>query len=331
MSAPSAGLGPVPGPADALTLLVRQVRLEARGVHSFELVDADGAALPPFEAGAHLDVHVDAGLVRQYSLCNDPAERHRYVIAVLREDAGRGGSRAVHERLQVGRRVKVSAPRNHFALRPARRALLLAGGIGVTPLKAMAHALERAGTDYELHYCARDAAHAAFRDELARLPAHRVHHHFDQGRPAQGLDIAALLREAAEGTHVYCCGPAGFMQACAAATAHWPAGTVHTEHFKAPEPAADAPPAAAPGSFTVKLRSSDAVVTVGPDVSIVDALAAIGVVIDTSCQSGLCGTCKVRHVAGEVDHRDCIMDASEQADYLTACVSRGRGCVVLDL
>jgi vanillate O-demethylase ferredoxin subunit len=317
--------------AGQLTLQVRQIRFEGVGINSYELVDPVGRDLPAFEAGAHIDVHLAPGIIRQYSLCNDPAERHRYVIGVLRDEKGRGGSKALHERLQVQQLVKVSAPRNNFPLAPSKKAILIAGGIGVTPIKSMAHALERSGTEYELHYCARDWAHAAFREELAGLRANRVQFHFDNGNPADGLDIANLLRVAEDDVHVYYCGPAGFMKACATASAHWQTGTVHSEHFKAPEPTVVATADDSAGSFTIKMRSSDETVTVRPDQSIVDALAGVGVTIETSCQSGLCGTCKVGYVSGDVDHRDCILGADEQSEFLTACVSRGRGCLVLDV
>lgn len=161
--------------------------------------------------------------------------------------------------------------------------------------------------------------------------ANRLRFHFDNGNPADGLDIADLLREAEDEVHVYYCGPAGFMKACATASAHWPAGTVHSEHFKPPEPTVVATVDDSADSFTIKMRSSDETVNVGPDQSIVDALASVGVIVETSCQSGLCGTCKVRYVSGNVDHRNCILDADEQAEFLTACVSRGRGCLVLDV
>jgi vanillate O-demethylase ferredoxin subunit len=334
----AAGVLPEAGASGArtLSLLVRQVRYEGVGIHSYELVDPAGGELPPFEAGAHLDIHLPDGLVRPYSISSDPAERQHYVIGVLREEQGRGGSKAVHDSLHVQDVVRASLPRNHFRIRDgARKVLLLAGGIGVTPLKSMAHALERAGLAWELHYCARDARHAAFRAEFQPLEqARRVHYHYDGGVPGNGLDIAALLASPADDTHVYYCGPAGFMKACADATRAWPAGTVHFEHFKPPEDAK--PEAAAPGStagtFIVKIHSTGAQVAVGPDQSIVDALHAAGVPVETSCGSGLCATCKVRYLAGAVDHKDYILSDAEHAEYLTVCVSRATSPVLeLDL
>ena len=269
--------------------------------------------------------------MRQYSLSNDPAERHRYVIAVLRDAGGRGGSQSLHDTVRVQDIVTVGRPRNNFALvDDAGKVVLLAGGIGVTPLKAMAHSLDRLGMDYELHYCARQPQDAAFNDELRALAAHgRVHFHFDGGDPRRGLDIGALLRDPADATHVYYCGPAGFMDACANATTHWPQGSVHFEHFKAP--VAKASDALPPGAFTAELARSGTRVDVGPDETLADALNAAGIDVPTSCTAGLCGTCKVRYLSGDVDHQDYILGDDERASWLTSCVSRASGVLVLDL
>jgi len=316
-----------------LSLLVKQIRFEANGINSYELVHPQGEELPPFSAGAHIDIHLPNGMTRQYSLCNSPAERHRYVIAVLRDEKGRGGSKALHDALRVQDLATVSAPRNNFELVPqAKKVILLAGGIGVTPLKAMAHALDRAGIPFELHYCARNPGCAAFREELGIAWEHgKLVHHFDHGNPADGLDIDALLREPEEGAHLFYCGPAGFMKACAEASSHWPAGTVHCEHFKAPEPPAGAA-TPAPGAFMVKIASSGAMLEVPADRSIADVLEQNGVRVETSCQAGLCATCKIRYLEGEVDHRDYILGDDEHGQFLTACVSRATSPVlVLDL
>ncbi len=321
-------------------LMVRQIRFEGKGIHSYELVAPDAGELPPFTAGAHIDIHLNDSVVRQYSLSNAPSERHRYVIAVLRDEAGRGGSKSLHETLRVQDRVRVSVPRNNFELAAgAKKVVLLAGGIGVTPLKSMAHRLEEAGIDYEMHYCARDASCVAFTDELATINTQgRLHFHFDNGDPSAGLDIAALLRELQQDsaldqdTHVYYCGPAGFMKACAAAAAHWPAGTVHFEHFKAPDRETSDKVSLAVGEFIVKIASTGQMIPVAADKSIADALEEAGVPIETSCRAGLCATCKVRYLSGEVDHQDYVLDDGEKQHYLTACVSRALSEeLVLDL
>jgi len=315
-----------------LSLLVRQIRFEAVGVNSYELVDPTGAELPAVMAGTHIDLMLGDGIVRQYSLCNDPAERHRYVIAVLLEGQGKGGSRRLHETLHVQDHVSVSLPRNNFPLADgAGKHLLIGGGIGVTPLKAMAHVLAAKGADFELHYCARSPEHASFRDELTQLGAGgHVAFHYDGGNTADGLDIAALLGGCAAGTHVYYCGPPGFMAACAAATAGWPSGTVHCEHFKAPEPERAA--IQDTGTSTVQIASTGLRLEIPASRSMVDVLNDAGLDVETSCVSGLCGSCRVRYLSGEVDHQDFILSEDERAEYLTTCVSRAKGPVlVLDL
>jgi ferredoxin-NADP reductase len=313
------------------SLLLRQVRLEATAIHSFELVHPAGQDLPAFTAGAHIDLNLPGGLVRQYSLCNDPAERHRYVIAILKEENGRGGSRTAHDQLRVGQRVEVSEPRNHFPLHPnTRHAVLIGGGIGITPIKSMAHTLAAQGISFELHCCARTAERAAFTDELEALG--HTQFHFDQGIPARGLDLVTLLREPAAGTHLYYCGPAGFMTACASASAHWPTETVHCEHFKAPQPTNASDITTPPGGFVAEIASTGQRIEVGANTSLADALIDAGVFLQTSCISGLCGTCKVDYRSGDVEHNDHILSEDERSHCLTACVSRARqGLLVLEL
>jgi ferredoxin-NADP reductase len=310
-------------PDAPLELQIRQIRLEATGIHSFELRAPGHANLPPFTAGAHIDVHLPGGLVRQYSLCNDPAERHRYVIGVLKDPNGRGGSLRVHEALKVGDTVRVSPPRNQFELRPAQTAaLLIAGGIGITPLKSMAHSLQQAGTPFELHYCARSSDVAAFTDELEALN-HRApgsaRWHFDQGQIGAGLDLATLLASQPEGTHLYFCGPPGFMKACAQAAAHWHPGTVHSEHFQAP---ASATPAAPTTGATVRLAQSGRELVLPDGGNLLALLGENGVHVPTSCESGLCGTCKTGYADGEVEHNDFILGDDDKASCFTPCVSR---------
>ncbi|CAN7214676.1 PDR/VanB family oxidoreductase [Caballeronia sp. LjRoot29] len=323
-----------PADGDTLNLMVRQIRFEGRGINSYEFVDPSGEALPAFTAGAHIDIHLNDGFVRQYSLSNSPDERHRYVIAVLRDDAGRGGSKTLHDTLHVQDKVRISYPRNNFELAAdASKVILLAGGIGVTPLKAMAHRLEEVGIDYDMHYCAKDESCTAFAAELAPLHASgKLQFHFDNGDPSKGLDLRGLLRETAPGVHVYYCGPGGFMKACAAATEHWTRGTVHFEHFKAPERDVSETVAAAVGEFIVRIASTGQQIPVSADQSIADALEEAGVAIETSCRAGLCGTCKVRYLSGEVEHNDCILGDDEKREYLTCCVSRALSQeLVLDL
>jgi vanillate O-demethylase ferredoxin subunit len=219
-----------------MLLRVRSIIYLAERINGYELVDPNERDLPRFEAGAHISVRVSDELVRDYSLWNDPAERARYCIAVLREIDGRGSSEW-HEKARVGDVAEVSMPRNNFPLAAAaERHLLIAGGIGITPIMAMITELARRRADFRLHYCTRSPAETAFLDDLAILAAQgRVQFHHDGGDPAKGLDITATLREYRLGTHLYFCGPAGMMAAAEAGSRHWPLGTVHCEYFAGPQ------------------------------------------------------------------------------------------------
>jgi vanillate O-demethylase ferredoxin subunit len=311
---------------------VARTAREAEDICVFELVRTDGAPLPAFEAGAHIDVHVGDGVVRQYSLCNPPHERHRYQIGVLRDAASRGGSVAMHDAIEEGAVLRVSAPRNHFPLAASGRSLLLAGGIGVTPILAMAESLAAQGAQFEMHYCARSPERAAFRERIAQAPfAAHVHYHFDSGDAAQKLDLARLLAEADADTHVYVCGPGGFIDYVVdTAKAHGlPGARVHLERF-----AAAAVDTTGDTAFDVRLASSGKVVTVPPDRTVVQALASAGVEVMVSCEQGVCGTCLTRVLEGVPDHRDAYLTDEERAanDQFTPCCSRSKSRVlVLDL
>ena len=317
-----------------LQVRVARRTLEAEGICGLELVAADGMPLPAFAAGSHVDVHLPGGIVRQYSLCNDPAETHRYQIAVLRDPGSRGGSAAVHDLVAEGDALRISAPRNHFALAAdAPRHLLLAGGIGVTPILCMAERLAQLGASFRMHYSGRSAQRMAFRARIAAAPfADRVQLHFDDGAHAQRLDIAAVLAAAEADTHLYVCGPQGFMDAVlgTARQQGWEEKRLHWEFFAA----ADAGPRGGDAAFEVQLASSGRVVSVAADQSVTQALLAAGVEVMVSCEQGVCGTCLTRVLAGEVDHRDAYLTPEEQAanDQFTPCCSRARGArLVLDL
>ena len=315
-----------------LELRVRSVTYETDDILSFELVDPQGRELPGFDAGAHVDVHVARGLVRQYSLAGDPAERRRYRIAVLNEPMGRGGSKAMHETVRAGRMVTVSAPRNHFPLaRAAKRHLLLAGGIGVTPMMAMVATLAAEDAEWQMHYCTRSPEKTAFRERLEPfVGAGRVVYHHDGGDPRNGLDIPAVLRSVEPGTHLYYCGPPGFMSAAAAGARHWPENTVHFEFFSAP---ADKPRDARENRpFQVRLKSTGDVLHVPADKSIVEVLRENGHYVDTSCEDGFCGTCLTPYVEGEPEHRDTVLDEDDRRKYVLICCARAKSPVlVLDI
>ncbi len=330
-------------PAHSMRLQMRQITHQAQLVNSFEMVHPDGEDLPEFTAGSHIDFYFRDGSVRQYSLCNDPRERHRYLIAILREDRGRGGSQALHERLHVQRTVFIGKPRNNFPVHEeAEHHLLLAGGIGVTPMMSMICHFQAIGADFTMYYCTRSPEYTCFHQELADLIAEgRVILHHDDGYPEKGLDIKALLKDHTEGTHLYYCGPPGFMRAAENSSAHWPDGTVHFEHFSieaspksrmSSEELSDAGDGAVGIGFQVKIASTGAVFAVPNHKSMIEVLAENGVEIESSCKSGLCRTCVVPYLEGVVDHRDLVLSESERAQYLTPCCSRAKSnLIVLDL
>jgi len=316
------------------TLRVKVARraCEADGVCSYELVSADGAPLPPFTAGAHIDVHVGGGIVRQYSLCNAPHESHRYLIGVLRETASRGGSSAMHERIAEGAELDVSVPRNHFGLADgAHHSVLFAGGIGITPLLAMAEHLHAHGLPFTLHYSARSAARAAFRARLEGAPfASRVRLHIDE--EGTRLDVTAALSDCPPGTHLYVCGPAGYIDHVlgTARALGWGDDRLHREYFGA------APAVEEEGerAFDVRIASSGNTYAIPPGRTVVQVLAEHGVDVPVSCEQGVCGTCLTRVLEGIPEHRDLYQTEEEQAanDQFTPCCSRAKSALlVLDL
>ncbi len=320
-------------PTPALSVRVARKRVEAVDICTFELVSVDGSPLPPFSAGSHVDVQLPGGLTRQYSLCNDPSESHRYLIGVLRDPASRGGSRSMHDQVAEGQVLQISPPRNHFPLaHGASRHLLLAGGIGVTPILCMAERLAHTGADFEMHYSTRSVERSAFRERIAGSTfARRVHFHFDDGDDSQKLPLAALVAAPESGMHLYVCGPKGFMDAVlsAARATGWPETQLHYEFFagEVASSGADAP-------FEVQLASSGRMVFVERGKTVVKALLDAGVDVAVSCEQGVCGTCLTRVLEGIPDHRDMYLTPDEQAanDQFTPCCSRAKTPrLVLDL
>jgi vanillate O-demethylase ferredoxin subunit len=316
----------------AIAVKVVKKTKEAEDIVSFELVREDGVALPPFSAGAHIDVKVNDQITRQYSLCNSASEPHRYVIGVLKDPSSRGGSVAMHERVQAGDLLEISAPKNHFPLEPAAHTLLLAGGIGVTPILCMAERLAEAGAAFDMHYCTRNRERTAFHDRIADAPfASRVSFHFDDGAPDQKLDLAAVMGAAPPGTHLYVCGPGGFIEFVknTAKSLGWSADRVHFEYFGA---SVSAP--ADSGAFQVKVASTGACYDVPGNRTVIQVLQEAGINVPVSCEQGVCGTCITRILDGMPDHRDLYFTDEEHAanDQFTPCCSRSKSpLLVLDL
>jgi len=312
-----------------MQLRIRSIAYLAEAIHAFELVDPRGRDLPRFTAGAHIDLRA-GGFLRRYSLCNDPAERRRYCIAVLHEAESRGGSRHLHEAARVGDLVEVSLPRNNFPLAAAaERHLLIAGGIGIAPIMSMIAELQRRRADFQLHYCTCAPERTAFRETLTPLAGDgRVRFHHDGGDPTCDLDIAAALGDPRPGTHLYYCGPPPLMAAAGQAAEEWPPGTVHYEYFTAPpsEVVEDDRP------FRVRLVRAGVEYEVPVGETIVDVLRRHGAAVRTSCELGYCGACLTPYLAGEPDHRDQILDENGRLRYVLICCARAKTPVLeLDL
>jgi ferredoxin-NADP reductase len=318
------------GVTATLPLLVHSAIQLTPRVKSFELGAPDNGPLPAFTAGSHIDVRLPNGLERSYSLLNDPRERDRYVIAVLREEQTRGGSIWMHEMLRPGTTIKATPPTNRFEVDEGGDSnLLVAGGIGITPLLAIASHFDALSLPFQLFYCTRSRAEAAFADEIAGRFGDRVQFHHSDGTGRGRLDVAALLRDREPGAHVYVCGPSSLIAATREAAREWPFGTVHFELFGAASRDDEAPKLA----FDVRLKHRAKTLHVPPEATLLEALESAAVVVRAVCREGYCGSCTIRHLEGTVDHRDSVLDENQRANLLQACVSRGvpGETLVLDL
>lgn len=311
---------------------VRSVTWEADGINAYELCPLDVAELPVFTAGAHVDVLLPNGLVRSYSLTNPQGERTRYVIAVNKSPSSSGGSRYVHDQIRPGDIIQVRAPRNNFPLdETAPHSVLIAGGIGITPLWSMVQRLTDIGRSWELYYCARTRANAAFLAPLAALAqsgAGKVHLNFDQEPGGRMLDLAAVIASARNDAHLYCCGPAPMLKAFRAAAADLEPSRVHFEYFAADEPVMPS------GGFTVVLARSGRSLLVPPGRTILEVLRDEGIEVPYSCQQGICGSCETKVIEGVPDHRDFVLSQQDQEANKTMmiCCSGCKGDrLVLDL
>ena len=315
--------------ANSKTVAMRltAITYAAEHVHLYEFRPVSGASVPRFTAGAHVDLHLPNGLVRQYSITNAQDQRDRYVLGVKREAAGRGGSRFMHDELRVGTVLEVGGPRNNFSLvEAAAHSVLIAGGIGVTPIVSMVARLRSLARPWELHYAVRQRSEAAFLDELLAGDGHvRLHVDEEQG---DVLDVARIVGAAPEEAHLYCCGPTPMLDAFTAAAASRPVERVHLEHFSSTIARA------VESGFIVELARSKLRIVIPPGQTILEALRARGLDVQSSCEQGICGSCETRVLAGEPDHRDLLLSDEEKAanEVMMICCSGSRSPVlVLDL
>ena len=313
-------------PNALIRLTIAGKRRLTSDIWEITLEPADGSALQAFEPGAHIGVETPSGAMRQYSLVNDGQAPTRYVIALKREPESRGGSRSMVEDTAIGGTLRADAPANSFPLAEAPDYLLIAGGIGIAPILAMANRLDEEGRPFRLIYCTRSAAESAYLEEMRARFGDRLTLHHDDGDPDAFYDFWDDFAESTD-IRVYCCGPKPLMEEVRAVSGHWPEGRVQFEDF---QPVEAVRPDDRP--FEVVLQRSGRTVAVPADLPILEALRAAGIAAPSSCESGVCGTCKTRLIAGEADHRDMVLMPEERANRIMLCVSRAKsGALTLDL
>lgn len=306
-----------------MDVIINKIHQLTPSIRAFELVSSSGSALPHFEAGSHIDVHLKNGLTRQYSLSNCSSEQHRYVIGVLHDENSRGGSRCMHTDYREGDVLSIGQPRNLFTLHPnTKTALLFAGGIGITPILAMAYRLKAQNIPFELHYFVRTYEMIAFYGNLTTHFAEQVHFHI-QDQDATQCDMQQVLQQPRSDKHLYVCGPTGFMQFVmqSAETAAWQPEQLHQEHFVAQQSKQENDEA-----FTVEIAGTGRRIEIHPEQTVTQALLAHGFDVPVSCEQGICGTCITRVVSGTPDHRDMFMTEEERAlnNQFTPCCSRSK-------
>jgi tetrachlorobenzoquinone reductase len=318
----------VPNDANAtMDLRLTAIRYAAKDTHTYEFRRPDGGALPPVEPGAHIDLHLGNGMMRQYSLTTVEGANDAYIVGIKRDRASRGGSIYIHDNLKVGQIVKVGGPRNNFPLNEdAPHTVLVAGGIGITPIRCMAQRLMTRGKSWSMYYSCRDRSEAAFLDELSKRP--EVTPHFDAEANGKFLDMKAIVAGAPAGSHFYCCGPLPMLGAFEDATKDLPPEQVHVEYFTAKEAAATE------GGYTIVLQKSGRELPVPEGKSILHVLRDAGLDVTYSCEEGVCGACETVVVSGTPDHRDNILTDAERAASKTMmiCCSGSKSArLVLDL
>jgi phthalate 4,5-dioxygenase reductase subunit len=295
-------------------------------IAEFTLMSPEGGVLPAFTPGSHIAVQTPSGAMRRYSLVNDGVEPESYVIAVKYEPDSRGGSSSMHNQAMIGTPMKVENPQNDFALVQGNKYLLIAGGIGITPILSMARALNLENKRFRLIYCTRSVEETAYLDEINREFAGALSMHHDHGEPEQAYDFWDEM-ETPDDSKVYCCGPASLMEEVRSVSGHWPDGRIHFEDFKPIEVVRRDD-----SMFNVRIASTSRTIAVPADRTILEALRDAGIMQVSSCESGTCGTCKTRLIKGDVDHRDMVLMQDEKIDHIMICVSRSaKGDLVIDL
>ncbi len=319
-------------PIQKIEARLHAITYEALGIHSFELRHPDGAALPAFTAGSHIDLYLGNGMVRSYSLVNRQGETHRYVVGIQRDPSSRGGSRYVHDNVKVGDKITISSPRNNFPLAEAApHSAFFAGGIGVTPMFCMVQRMAQIKASWQLFYSSRTPQHAAYREGIEALGkpgGGQVVFNYDQVPGGKMLDLKAIIGAMAPTTHLYCCGPLPMLSAFEEACKGRPEGTVHVEYFSAREEAAKG------GGFNVVMARSGKTVFVPEGKTILDALLDAGEDAPYSCMEGVCGSCETKVISGTPDHRDMILTESERkaGKTMMICCSGSKSAeLVLDL
>ena len=323
---------------NTLTLRVQEIEQLTPGIKKFVLEAPGSTDLPSFNAGAHIDLQLKNGLVKSYSLANDPRDTNRYVTAILREADGAGGSLYMHDHVSVGDELTATPPQNSFEISDeAGQHIFLAGGIGITPLLSMGYTLAAEGKDCHLHYCSKSEKDTAFIDEVKSVFGGNLTFYHDCGNPANGINLKETFSAQPDGAHVYICGPAGLLNAARDATSHWRDGSVHFELFSSAkteeEKAADVAKAEGDGVFEIELAQSGKTLTVPADKSILQVLWDNDIEVLHACEEGWCGNCVVDYLSGGVDHRDEVLDDADRETKLQVCISRALPGekIVLDL
>jgi ferredoxin-NADP reductase len=318
---------PPQAPDSLIDVRLTSIRYAARDTNLFEFRRTDGKPLPAYDPGSHIDLHLPNGLVRQYSLIDAKPDPGSYTVGIKRDPASRGGSRYIHDELHVGKTIKISAPRNNFPLKEdAAHVILLAGGIGITPIWCMVQRLQELGRSWQLYYSCRSRADMAFLESLEGMAPSEFH--FDDENAGKFLDVAGIVAKAPKDAHLYCCGPTPMLNAFESATKDWPREQVHIEYFT---PKAEP---AKKGGFTVELARSKQEFFIPEGKTILEVLLDEGVDVDYSCELGICGACEQRVISGIPEHRDAILTEEEQAEnkrVMICCAGCKSDRLVLDL